>query len=351
MLMTKLKVTITVVLALNLVGAGVGLVYCQTTGTGQDKQRKPAVAQENPNVPLPTGQKPAPRKFKFAAIVFDHAGNRAIFEGLITAQQFQKWFKKNYAVEGERIETPRDATAFGTLVLTDGDEVLVMPFYKWGGDKQEYFACQSHAIGEVPPMFRVLERSEESFLKSMKSTLGGIEKDESSEVSLKDLPDFQSDAFKVDPYLRAAAALQGMDKDKATETLLALAREEKDGKRVIVLCRMLFTSKAGGEFRRPALGAAAFLGGTTYADWPLEPIELVDGVPFLITRGYALEGSQNYPRGTSDTVCRSAHGEASAFKPKARGRKRRPWRSCWLRRKWKSGLEAEEKEFLSAQIK
>ena len=350
MLMTKLKVTITVVLALNLVGAGVGLVYCQTTGTGQDKQRKPAVAQENPNVPLPTGQKPAPRKFKFAAIVFDHAGNRAIFEGRITAQQFQKWFKKNYAVEGERIETPRDATAFGTLVLTDGDEVLVMPFYKWGGDKQEYFACQSHAIGEAP-MFRVLERSEESFLKSMKSTLGGIEKDESSEVSLKDLPDFQSDAFKVDPYLRAAAALQGMDKDKATETLLALAREEKDGKRVIVLCRMLFTSKAGGEFRRPALGAAAFLGGTTYADWPLEPIELVDGVPFLITRGYALEGVAELSEGYLRYCLQECAWRGERFQTKSEREKKKALEKLLTSPKWKSGLEAAEKEFLSAQIK
>ena len=62
MLMTKLKVALAVVLTLNLIGAGVGLVYCQTAGSGQDKQGKPALAQEKPNVPVPAGQQPAPKK-------------------------------------------------------------------------------------------------------------------------------------------------------------------------------------------------------------------------------------------------------------------------------------------------
>ena len=62
MLMTKIKVAITVVLAINLIGAGVGLVYCQTAGKGQDKQGKPAVAQEKPSSPVPANQHPTPKK-------------------------------------------------------------------------------------------------------------------------------------------------------------------------------------------------------------------------------------------------------------------------------------------------
>ena len=62
MLITKLKITLAVLLAVNLVGAGVGLVYCQTAGIGQDKQGKPALTQEKPNVPTTAGQQPEPRK-------------------------------------------------------------------------------------------------------------------------------------------------------------------------------------------------------------------------------------------------------------------------------------------------
>ena len=81
-----------------------------------------------------------------------------------------------------------------------------------------------------------------------------------------------------------------MGRDQACEQMLALAKRDVDAEQVFVLCRMLFTRRGTSEFRRPALGAAVFLGGTTYADWPLEPIELVDGVPFVITWGYEILG-------------------------------------------------------------
>jgi hypothetical protein len=56
------------------------------------------------------------------------------------------------------------------------------------------------------------------------------------------------------------------------------------------LCRMLFVKKANNGFRRPMLGA------TDLADWPWEPIELVQTVPFLITYGYSLHGRQESAR-------------------------------------------------------
>ncbi len=62
MLITKIKVALAVVLAIPLIGAGVGLVYCQTAGKGQDKQGKPAVAQEKPSSPVPANQHPTPKK-------------------------------------------------------------------------------------------------------------------------------------------------------------------------------------------------------------------------------------------------------------------------------------------------
>jgi hypothetical protein len=53
---------------------------------------------------------------------------------------------------------------------------------------------------------------------------------------------------------------------------------------------MLFETKKGREFRRPRIGGAAFLGGTDYPDWPLEPIAIYENIPILITYGYMLGG-------------------------------------------------------------
>jgi hypothetical protein len=58
----------------------------------------------------------------------------------------------------------------------------------------------------------------------------------------------------------------------------------------IALCRLLFRSKTGEPLRPPSLGEPGFLGGTTSKDWPLEPIHLYRGVPFLIVNDWALAG-------------------------------------------------------------
>src|SRR5882672_7824012 len=95
-----------------------------------------------------------------------------------------------------------------------------------------------------------------------------------SEVTLKELPNFylEPSDYKVDPYTRAAASLQSLGKDKACAKLLALAKtrsekRDEDPKwyedlKVVILCRMLFSAKAGGEFRGPMIGGPSFLGNT-----------------------------------------------------------------------------------------
>src|SRR5262245_58650010 len=96
-----------------------------------------------------------------------------------------------------------------------------------------------------------------------------------------DLPPVH-DQFKVDPYIAAAGKLQEMGKAKAVATLRAAAVSPKDRQRdmkVIVLCRMLFTARPDGKFRRPEIGGGMEI--VARETWPLEPIEIVDGVPFL----------------------------------------------------------------------
>lgn len=113
---------------------------------------------------------------------------------------------------------------------------------------------------------------------------------------LSDLPNVDS-SYRVDPFIRAAVTLQRMGRDAAIKELLAHAQDLKgpyvdtaNDHQVIILCRMLFTKRSEGEFRRPRIGSPSFLGQTTFADWPLEPIELVDGIPFRIVQDYSLLG-------------------------------------------------------------
>ena len=110
---------------------------------------------------------------RFACVVFDKEGHRTELEGDISHPQFIKWFKKDYRVGGERVETPAEATAFGVLALTDGEEILVMPLYKWGKGNRKLFSCQSIAIGKAP-MFNVVAESQKELLSTMKSRFGEL---------------------------------------------------------------------------------------------------------------------------------------------------------------------------------
>lgn len=110
------------------------------------------------------------------------------------------------------------------------------------------------------------------------------------------------DGYKVDPYLRAAVELQALGKDLGSKTLKSFAEEYGNPYKpaanklaidlldIVPLCRMLFAKRQGGEFRRAQYGGAKFIGGTDYADWPLDPIELVDGIPFNVVTLVVIAG-------------------------------------------------------------
>src|SRR5437868_5544038 len=90
---------------------------------------------------------------------------------------------------------------------------------------------------------------------------------------LADLLALPTEDYRVDPYLRAAQALQAMGREKGCARLRELAAKEKyPYTRTLSLCRMLFQSKPKGTFRRAFIGGAFFAPGTDYTDWPSEPI-------------------------------------------------------------------------------
>jgi hypothetical protein len=177
-------------------------------------------------------------------------------------------------------------------------------------------------------------------------------------VSLQSLTSVQSSAYRVDPYIAAAAALQALGKEKALQELRQLAREElKDhlrkgyGPRVCVLCRMLFTRRAGSTFMRPGLGAPILFGGTDASDWPLEPIELVNGVPFLITHGYLVGGESESPEAYLDYCTNSCDWSQVGFSPMSEAEKRKALDTLLSSKKWKSKLDSLDRNFLASQIK
>ena len=148
-----------------------------------------------------------------------------------------------------------------------------------------------------------------------------------AEFTLKDLPPWSRDAYKADLLIAAAMKLQSLGQDKARGALLDLVDFEKSTKAhevrlkatgltgerleravdkaaiqemrqregIILLCRMLFAAKPGGKFRRPGLGFPHFICYGNAQRGLLEPIEIVDGVPFLMVMGYTVGGLPEFP--------------------------------------------------------
>jgi hypothetical protein len=161
-----------------------------------------------------------------------------------------------------------------------------------------------------------------------------------------------SGRFRCNELLAKASALQSMGRQEALEKLHDMTRVESSNDLVIALCRMLFTPRAGAEFHRPKIGGAQFLGGTDYADWPLEPLEIVSGIPFLIVRGYVVAGepepAENYLRYCEQNCDWSAvryHYSADDRKEKANA-----CATLMASRKWKRPLNEDERKWLLKQI-
>lgn len=74
--------------------------------------------------------------------------------------------------------------------------------------------------------------------------------------------------YRVDPYIRAAVALQSLDRATAISRLHDMAQHRHSLLSVIILCRMLFTRRRGSvyAFRAPLIGAPMFISGTE-DDW------------------------------------------------------------------------------------
>jgi hypothetical protein len=158
----------------------------------------------------------------------------------------------------------------------------------------------------------------------------------------------------VDPYLAAAVNLQMVGQEMAVKLLKDFSNSAPLDKRAIVLCRVLFAARQGETFRRASSGIPSSLGelGTQRAeDWPLEPIELVDGVPFLIVRGYSLGGYPELASDYLDYCIKNCKWSTFKYSPKNAEEKQRALDKLVGYLRFKARLPEADENFLSAQIK
>jgi hypothetical protein len=165
------------------------------------------------------------------------------------------------------------------------------------------------------------------------------------------LPDFyRYQQYNVEPYIRAAVALQSLDRATALRRLHEMAQDPNADARVIVLCRMLFAPRLGGEFRGPLIGGALFLRDTSYSDWPLEPIEILDGIPFLVVTGYILAGQPEADKVYLRYAETHADWSTVRYTLKTAEQKREALEKFLASPKWKQPLDASDRKFLMDQV-
>jgi hypothetical protein len=172
-------------------------------------------------------------------------------------------------------------------------------------------------------------------------------------LKLPDRADFSMNpqGYRADTYIRTASELQSLDRSAALTKLRAMARDPHEAPRVIILSRMLFAPRPDSRLRRPTIGGAIFLGGSDYADWPQEPIEIVDGVPFLIANGYILAGLAEDPEAYLRYCETQSDWSVVRYSAKTTQEKRDALNMLLTSRKWKTSLTDRERKFLTDQIK
>ena len=172
--------------------------------------------------------------------------------------------------------------------------------------------------------------------------------------SLAALPKHTSlPSYKMGPFIPAAMSIQAMGREAGSEALLRAAKtaDFDDYEKLVVLCRMLFTLRQGVEYRYPSLGHRDFFGDTSFADWPLEPIEVVDGYPFWIVR-LSFSGARSpdaAPRYVSYCIT-NCDWNTFKYRPLTPRQRRAAFAKLLHSSKWKRPLNDFEQSDLSSQI-
>jgi hypothetical protein len=162
--------------------------------------------------------------------------------------------------------------------------------------------------------------------------------------------------YKIDECVRAAVSLQAMGPKAACQALLACANTNRgpdSDLRFFVLCRMLFTQRGTNDFRPPHDTHAYIVGDSP--GWQFAPIQLVDGIPFLLAAswggdaGGGRESGENYLHYCMSNCDWSTHTFREATS-KQKSDALTNFLSFLSASKVKRPLTDFEKEFFSAQV-
>ena len=155
-------------------------------------------------------------------------------------------------------------------------------------------------------------------------------------------------------FIPVAMSLQAMGRKAGSQALLDAARtaDFHDYEKVVVLCRMLFEFRDGVDYVYPSLGQRTFFWDTTFADWPLEPVELVDGYPFWIVSSLAYSGARSPDAASRYVSYCITNCEWNAFKYHllSTEQKRAALGKLLESKKWKRPLDERDRLVLSSQI-
>ena len=112
---------------------------------------------------------------------------------------------------------------------------------------------------------------------------------------------------------------------------------------------MLFTPHTSAS-QWPSLGAPVLVGPSDCADWPQEPIAVVDGVPFLITLDYNLAGLPESSEAYLKRCVAHCDWNSVRYRQLTSEQMHAALAKLVASAKWKRPLKLAEIKILSAQI-
>lgn len=110
------------------------------------------------------------------------------------------------------------------------------------------------------------------------------------DTAIDKIPAICGDTYRCSEMITVVNHLKGLGRDKCLATLHRyLVTEEADHAKVLILCRLLFINPNGWDW--PAIGEPVpTIKSDDRSTFPLFPVALFNRVPFLLVKGYDLEG-------------------------------------------------------------
>lgn len=156
--------------------------------------------------------------------------------------------------------------------------------------------------------------------------------------------------YKVSTLLNSIISIQAMEPDLAKAYLKSMALKSTTEVHFYCLCRLLFTKSGSSWLRAPLLGNPDYLNGTDEVDWPLTPVELIEGIPFLVVKGYALKGTPESPAAYLDYCIEHGKWNRFRFKQPTGEEKQLALIKLISSKKLTGKLSKEEQQFLQNQL-